>query len=67
MCGHSGKRWSSTWVRQALEKGDVAEAARILGRPHRLRGTVVHGLRRGRQLGFPTANLDAENCRGSAP
>ncbi len=62
MCGHSGKRWSSTWVRQALEKGDVAEAARILGRPHRLRGTVVHGLQRGRQLGFPTANLDAETA-----
>lgn len=62
VCGHSGKRWSSTWVRQALEKGDVAEAARVLGRPHRLRGTVVHGLQRGRQLGFPTANLDAETA-----
>ena len=62
VCAHGGKRWSSTWVRQALEKGDVAEAARVLGRPHRLRGTVVHGLQRGRQLGFPTANLDAETA-----
>lgn len=54
-----GRRWSSTWVRELLEGGDVAGAARVLGHPHRLRGTVVHGLRRGRELGFPTANLDA--------
>lgn len=54
-----GRRWSSTWVRELLEAGDVAGASRVLGHPHRLRGTVVHGLRRGRQLGFPTANLDA--------
>ena len=37
----------------------MREAADILGRPHRLRGTVVHGRRRGRELGFPTANLEA--------
>ncbi|AYD89568.1 bifunctional riboflavin kinase/FAD synthetase [Actinomyces sp. 2119] len=54
-----GRRWSSTWVRRCLEKGQVREAADILGRPHRLRGRVVHGQRRGRELGFPTANLDA--------
>ncbi|WP_127843337.1 bifunctional riboflavin kinase/FAD synthetase [Actinomyces wuliandei] len=54
-----GRRWSSTWVRRCLEKGRVREAADVLGRPHRLRGTVVHGQRRGRELGFPTANLDA--------
>lgn len=54
-----GRRWSSTWVRELLETGDVAGAAGVLGHPHRLRGTVVHGLRRGRELGFPTANLDA--------
>lgn len=54
-----GRRWSSTWVRELLEAGDVAGAARVLGHPHRLRGTVVHGLRRGRELGFPTANLSA--------
>lgn len=54
-----GRRWSSTWVRELIEAGDVAGAAEVLGRPHRLRGTVVHGLRRGRELGFPTANLQA--------
>lgn len=57
-----GRRWSSTWVRDLLAAGDVAAAAQILGRPHRMRGVVVHGDARGRELGFPTANLgpDAE-------
>ena len=55
----SGRRWSSTWARECLAGGDVRQAAEILGRPHRVRGVVVHGLRRGRELGFPTANLDA--------
>jgi riboflavin kinase/FMN adenylyltransferase len=50
-------RWSSSSTRQALDEGDAAEAARILGRPHRVQGVVVHGDGRGRQLGFPTANL----------
>ena len=54
-----GRRWSSTWVRQCLGAGRVREAADVLGRPHRLRGIVVHGRRRGRELGFPTANLEA--------
>lgn len=56
------RRWSSTWVRELLEVGDVRQAARVLGRPHRVRGVVVHGDARGRELGFPTANLspDAE-------
>lgn len=57
-----GRRWSSTWVRKALEEGDVGEAAYVLGRPHRIRGTVQHGHQRGRLLGFPTANLDAADC-----
>lgn len=51
------RRWSSTWVRELLANGDVGAAAEILGRPHRIRGTVVHGDARGRELGFPTANL----------
>lgn len=51
------RRWSSTWVRELLAAGDVGAAAQILGRPHRIRGTVVHGDARGRELGFPTANL----------
>jgi riboflavin kinase/FMN adenylyltransferase len=55
--GKAGERWSSSAVRQALVEGDAAEAARILGRPHRVSGKVVRGDGRGRQLGFPTANL----------
>lgn len=51
------RRASSTWVRELLEAGDVAGAARVLGRPHTLSGEVVHGAKRGRELGFPTANL----------
>ncbi|MCI7671171.1 MAG: bifunctional riboflavin kinase/FAD synthetase [Schaalia hyovaginalis] len=52
-----GRRWSSSWVRELLEVGDVAGAARVLGHLHRIRGTVEHGFKRGRELGFPTANL----------
>ncbi|MFV0372531.1 bifunctional riboflavin kinase/FAD synthetase [Microbacterium sp.] len=52
-----GRRVSSTWVRDLLAAGDVADAARLLGRPQEVRGEVVHGLKRGRELGFPTANL----------
>lgn len=57
-----GRRVSSTWVRDLLSAGDVEGAARLLGRPHAVAGEVVHGLKRGRELGFPTANLspDAE-------
>ena len=54
----SGPRWSSSWVREALEEGDVARAAEALGRPHRITGVVVHGDHRGRELGYPTANLE---------
>ena len=52
-----GRRCSSTWIREALAAGDVRTAARLLGRTHRMRGEVVHGAARGRELGFPTANL----------
>lgn len=55
-----GRRVSSTWVREQLSEGDVAGAAKLLGRPHAVRGEVVHGLKRGRGLGFPTANLSAD-------
>jgi riboflavin kinase/FMN adenylyltransferase len=48
---------SSTYVRQCLAEGDVVEAARALGRPHRVEGPVVEGDKRGRELGYPTANL----------
>ncbi|UNX55921.1 bifunctional riboflavin kinase/FAD synthetase [Georgenia sp. TF02-10] len=58
----TGRRWSSTWVRQLLAGGDVAAAAHVLGRPHRVRGLVVHGAKRGRALGYPTANLHAADA-----
>ncbi|HEY8719452.1 bifunctional riboflavin kinase/FAD synthetase [Pengzhenrongella sp.] len=54
------RRWSSTWVRELLEEGRVDVAATVLGRPHRVRGVVVHGDARGRELGFPTANLSSD-------
>ncbi|HEV2758056.1 MAG TPA: bifunctional riboflavin kinase/FAD synthetase [Acidimicrobiales bacterium] len=48
---------SSTAVRRLLEAGDVAGAADLLGRPHEVRGVVVMGDQRGRELGYPTANV----------
>jgi riboflavin kinase / FMN adenylyltransferase len=48
---------SSTFVRSSIDAGDVSEAAKALGRPHRIDGIVVRGEGRGRQLGFPTANV----------
>lgn len=55
-------RWSSTRVRELLTAGDVAAAAGVLGRPHRVSGTVVHGHHRGRELGYPTANLGPDSA-----
>lgn len=55
----SDRRVSSTWIRELLMDGDVTMAARVLGRNPDVRGEVVHGLKRGRELGFPTANLSA--------
>jgi len=51
--------YSSTRAREAVAAGDLDEAAHVLGRPHELSGAVTHGDRRGRTIGFPTANLDA--------
>lgn len=51
------RRVSSTWIREMLAAGDVAGAGWLLGRPVDVTGEVVHGLKRGRELGFPTANL----------
>ena len=59
--------WSSTYVRTCLVTGDVAGAAEALGRPFTVRGTVVEGDRRGRELGYPTANVPVhEGVAGSA-
>lgn len=55
----SDRRVSSTWIRELLMDGDVTTAARVLDRHVDVRGEVVHGLKRGRELGFPTANLSA--------
>lgn len=59
-------RWSSTQVRELLADGDVTGAAAVLGRPHRVTGVVVHGDHRGRELGYPTANLERA-CAGLVP
>ncbi len=56
-----GERWSSSAARAALRAGDVQAAAEILGRPHRMVGTVVHGFHRGRELGYPTANMSPDS------
>ena len=53
-----GRIVSSTRIRKALAEGEAAEAARLLGRPHRIRGIVTHGAGRGAGIGVPTANLD---------
>ncbi|WP_286308987.1 bifunctional riboflavin kinase/FAD synthetase [Agromyces mangrovi Wang et al. 2018] len=55
------RRVSSTWIRELLDAGDVAAAGRLLGHEPSVRGIVVHGAARGRELGFPTANLAAES------
>jgi len=65
--GTGERRASSTWVREALESGRVAEAARVLGRPPTVRSVVVAGERRGRELGYPTANLDPARLEGFLP
>jgi riboflavin kinase/FMN adenylyltransferase len=55
---NGGQKISSSRIRALLWDGDVLEAARLLGRRYRLSGRVVRGARRGRRLGFPTANID---------
>ncbi|MBV1860733.1 MAG: bifunctional riboflavin kinase/FAD synthetase [Nannocystaceae bacterium] len=61
----AGKKVSSSDIRRALHNGNVAAAAQWLGRWHAVAGTVEHGAKRGRQLGFPTANLAP--CGGMVP
>ncbi len=52
---------SSTRIRRAVALGKLDEAAALLGRPFSMYGTVIHGTQLGRQLGFPTANVDPHN------
>ena len=51
---------SSTFVRSSIDAGEVGRAAQVLGRPHRIDGIVVRGEGRGRQLGYPTANVHSD-------
>ena len=59
----AGERASSTAVREALAAGDLAHAARLLGRPYSISGRVVHGDKLGRDIGFPTANIQLKHNR----
>jgi riboflavin kinase/FMN adenylyltransferase len=65
--GAHGETWSSTYVRDRLTHGDVAAAAEALGRPFAVMGTVVPGDRRGRDLGYPTANVPVMSSRRTVP
>lgn len=60
------RRASSTWIRELLDAGEVAEATRLLERPPSIRATVVGGHQRGRELGYPTANL-SHDVEGFVP
>ena len=57
----NGELVSSTTIRKAVETGDLAKAAQMLGREYTVLGTVVSGDNRGKKIGFPTANLSAHN------
>jgi riboflavin kinase / FMN adenylyltransferase len=56
-----GRRISSGWVREALQAGDPGTATKLLTRPFAIQGTVIHGDKRGRGLGWPTANVELHN------
>ncbi|CAM5358013.1 Riboflavin biosynthesis protein OS=Kitasatospora aureofaciens OX=1894 GN=GCM10010502_66160 PE=3 SV=1 [Kitasatospora aureofaciens] len=60
VCGTAGdgKPFSSSLTRRLVESGDMAGANEVLGRPHRVEGVVVRGAQRGRELGYPTANVE---------
>jgi riboflavin kinase/FMN adenylyltransferase len=59
LLGEDDRSYSSTYVRGRIAEGDVEAAAAALARPHRVEGVVVRGDGRGRELGYPTANLAA--------
>jgi riboflavin kinase/FMN adenylyltransferase len=58
LVAEGGTTFSSTYIRACVAAGDVTAAAEALGRDHRVEGVVVRGDRRGRQLGYPTANVE---------
>ncbi|MEW9697673.1 bifunctional riboflavin kinase/FAD synthetase [Paenibacillus sp. SI8] len=55
-----GEKVSSTLIRESLQQGDIDTVTRLLGRPYSLSGTVIDGEKRGRTIGFPTANLQLD-------
>lgn len=66
VCQEQGERVSSTMIRGHITRGEVAQASRLLGRNHSVRGEVGSGAQRGRELGYPTANL-AQRLEGLMP
>lgn len=62
-----GQVVSSSRIREYIAKGDVESAAKLLSRPHRLEGIVVHGEKRGREIGYPTANLGYSTASNTVP
>jgi len=59
----NGKRVSSTRIREGLKEGRIQEVNQFLGRPYTIAGKVVEGDKRGRQMGFPTANIHMKHLR----
>ena len=59
----NGKRVSSTLIREDLKEGRIEEVNQFLGRPYTISGKVVEGDKRGRQMGFPTANIHMKHLR----
>ena len=57
MADNAGRRYSSSRIRDAISGGDMKKAQNIMGLPFEIRGTVIHGDKRGRELGYPTANI----------
>ena len=62
----NGEKISTSRIREALDQGDVLTASRMLGRVHVSVGIIEHGLKIGRSIGFPTANM-ARDCEGYLP
>lgn len=67
LAGAGDRTWSSTYVRSRLKEGDVSAAAEALGRLFSLHGCVVKGDQRGRELGYPTANVPVSTSRTAVP
>lgn len=67
LLGDGERRASSTWIREAIGSGDMRLTTRLLERHHVVSGIVCHGAKRGRELGFPTANLDPATVDGLIP